>query len=198
MRGGSPSSAAVVGVEAARGTVVGGGVVGVAVVGGAVVATGGLETGTVVTGAGTSVKITSWVGTVVAGAVAVDGVAERADGAAVTGGATAVVVEVVELTPKRSAGVDGSAAAKRLPTRVVEVGLTTVSVGRVAFTREPLRPASPDVAALTRATAIVPTTSVMRMLLRVVRLLAYHQSRRRSCAGGRPKAAFVPMNEGKR
>lgn len=53
--GGSPSRAAVVGVEAARGTVVGGGAVRMVVGGGAVVATGGLETGTVGTGAGTSV-----------------------------------------------------------------------------------------------------------------------------------------------
>lgn len=119
----------------------------------------------------------------VAGAVAVagrgDGVAERADGAAVTGGAPAVVLEVVELASRRSAGVEGSAVAKRLPTKVVDVGVTTVTVGRVAFTREPLRAASPDVAAVTRATATAPTTRVMRMLLRVVRLFAYHHSRSR-------------------
>jgi hypothetical protein len=137
------------------------------------------------------------VGTVVAGAGLVDGAPERAGGAVVTGGTTAVVLEVVELRPRRS-GVEGSAAAKRLPTRVVEVGVTTVAFGRVAFTREPLRAASPDVAAVTRATTTAPTARVMRMLLRVVLLLAHHQSRSRSCAGGRPKAAFVPMNEGKR
>jgi len=181
-------------------------VVGTAVVGDTVVTTEGVGTGTVVAGAGTSVKITSWVGTVVAGeaigACLGDGVAERADGAAVTGGATAAVLEVVELIPDRSVGVEGSAATKRLPTNVVEVVVTTlrtVTLGRRALARRSLRGASRDVAAVTRATTIAPTTRrVTRMLLRVVLLLAYHHSRSGSCAGGRPKAAFLPMNEGKR
>ena len=194
------------GVEVAPRSVVGGAVVaGTAVVGAMVVTTEGVATGTVVAGAGTSVKITSWVGAAVAGeavgAGLVDGVAKRADGAAVTGGAAAAVLEVVELIPDRSVGVEGSAAAKRLPTNVVEVVVTTlrtVTLGRRALARRPVRAASPDVAAVTRATTIAPTTRATRMLLRVVLLLAYHHPRSRSCAGGRPKAAFVPMNGGTR
>lgn len=177
---------------------------GTAVVCEMVVTTEGVETGTVVAGAGTSVKTTSPVGTVVAGeAVRTgvgDGAAERADGAAVTGGATAAVLEVVELTPKRLVGAEGSVAAKRLPANVVEVVVTlrTVTLGRRALARRPVRAASPDVAAVTRATTIAPTARATRMLLRVVLLLAYHQSRSGSCAGGRPKAAFFPMDARKR
>ena len=170
---------------------------GTAVVGEVVVATDGIETGTVVAGAGTSVKITSWVGTVVAGEAVgtalVDGATERADRAVVTGAATAAVLQVVGLIPDRSVGVDGSAAAKRLPTNVVELVVTmlrAVTLGRRALARRPVRPASPDIAAFSRATTIAPTTRATRMLLRVILLLAYHHSRRGSCAGGRPKARF--------
>jgi hypothetical protein len=196
----------VVGVDVARGAVVGEAVVvGTDVVGEMVVTTEGVEAGTVVAGPGTSVKITSWVGAPVAGeAVAaglVDGVAERADGVAVTRRATAAVLDVVELIPIRSVGVEASPAAKRLPANVVEVVGTTlraVTLGRRALARRPVRSASPDVTALTRATTMAPTRRATTMLRRVVLLLAYHHSRRGSCAGGRPKAAFLPMDREKR
>ena len=166
------------------------------VVGGAVVVTGGAVTGVVVgTGVGTSVKFTPGLGTVVAGAgvweVAggVDGRTDGADGTVVV----ATVLVVVE--------VEGSTAAKRLPSKVVEVVVTAaarVTPGLFGVTRRLVLTASPDVAAMTRATDIVPTTAASTRLLRAVLLVANHHCLSRSCACGRPKAAFLPMNEGKR
>jgi hypothetical protein len=191
----------VVGVVVTGGLVVGGVVPRIVVVGGAVVA-GGLVTGVVVAGAvgGTSVLTTPGFRTVVGGDV-VGGVDERVAGAAVTVGATATVLVVVELAPDGSAAAAGSTAAKRLPRRVVVVVGTMrgkVSWGRVALAREPLREESREVAAVRRATTTAPTPKARRMLVRAVLVLAYQRSRSHSEACGRPKAAFLPMNEGKR
>lgn len=182
------------------GAVVGGVVVtGVTVVGGGVVTTGGSVTGGIGTGTGSSVRITSSVGTVVAGAGAevVGGLTEPAEGAAGTVEATGAVLEVVEPSPKRSAGVDGS-PAKRLPSNVDVVVVTTVTLGRVAMARGPVRAESPEVAALRRTMTTTATPTARRMLDRVVLLLANHHCRIRSCAGGRPKAEFLPMYERRR
>ena len=176
-----------VGVVVGAGRVV---VTGGTVMGGAVVVTGGVVTGVVGgTVVGTSVIVTPGLGTVVAGAGGVD---ERTGGAEVTVVATAMVLVVVE--------VEGSTAAKRLPSSVVEVVVTAgarVRLGLFVIPRGLVLAASPDVAAMTRATEMVPTTAASTMLFRVFLLWANHHSRSRSCACGRPKAAFLPMNEGK-
>lgn len=108
---------------------------------------------------------------------------------------TDVVVE--ELSPDGSVGVGGCPAAKRLPSKVIEVVVKTLA-GRIALSPRPVRAESPDVAAITRATTTAPTATATTKLLRVDLFWAPHQWRSLSCARGRPKAAFVPMDMGKR
>jgi len=196
------------------GVVFGVAVVGVVVTGGTVVVTGGAVTeggagvrvtGVVVVGAvslvvGTSVKMTSDVGTVVTGAratVVEDPVVARVAGAG-TVGATATVVGVV---PLGAGGSAGTSEVNRLPTRVVDVAFSTtpgVTLGRVAFTRGRLRDGSREVAAITSTTATARTPHATRALTRAVLLVPRSHSRSRSCAGGRPNAAVLPMDDRKR
>ena len=171
------------------------------VVGGAVVVVGGglvVDTGgwvVVVAGGGTVLKMTSGFVTVVAG---IGGAVEATTGAGrVTGGAVvagAGVVVVVVLSPKRSVAVR---APPRSPTFTVEgVGRLRVVVGcgREAMTRRVAGALSRAVAAMTMATKRTPTPRARKTFWRDVLLLAFHQLRSRSEAGGRPKAAFLPMD----
>jgi hypothetical protein len=191
-------------------------------VGGAAV-TGGAVTGTVVAGtvAGGSLKITSEVGTVVAGPGAGAGagaVTGTAEGAAVVAGvpargaapgvvtvganATATVVVVVdEVSGTRPAGGACTPAARRSPTTMVAGALMEgpgVSWGRVASARGLLRVASRDVAATRSPTTAIPTTTTIAAFRRVADVVADHHVRSRSCACGRPNAVFLPMDGGKR
>jgi hypothetical protein len=169
----------------------------VVVVGGTVVVVvGGLVVvvrGWVVVVVSGVVKMMSGFVTVVAGLGAVVATVGggRVAGAAVAGAGGVVVVV---LSPKRSAAVT---AAPRSPTfTVAGVGSANVVVGwsREAMTRRVPGDWSRAVAAITMATKRAPTPRVRKMFCRDVLLLASHHSRRRSEAGGRPNAAFLPMD----
>jgi hypothetical protein len=171
--------------------VVGGTVV--VVVGGLVVVVRGCV---VVVVSGVVVNTMSGFVTVVAGlgaaVVATVGAGRAAADGAVVAGAGGVVVVV--LSPKRSAAVT---VAPRSPMfTVAGVGSANVVVGwrRVAMTRRGPGDWSRAVAAITMATKRAPTPSVRKMFWRDVVLLASHHSRKRSEAGGRPNAAFLPMD----
>ncbi len=187
--------------------VVAGGAVVEVVAGGAVVVTGGTVTGVVVVGAavrvvvGTSVKMTSEVGTVVPGAratVVVGRAAALVDGVG-TVRATATVVVVVELGPNTATGLSAAApAVNRSPASVVDVAVTVgpgLRLGRVAFAND--EPEESRATALpTRTTTMAATPSARRAFMRAVRLVACNHSRILSGTGGRPKAAFLPMDQG--
>src|SRR4051812_23357801 len=149
----------------------------------------------VVVSAGTSVKITAGFVTVVAGArgtvVATVGAGRGAGGVVVAG---AAVVEGV-FSPKRAvAGTDAEVAPGSLLT-VDGVGSARVvaGCGRDEITRA-VEVRSRAVAASTMATNSAPTPMARKVFCRAVVLLASHHIRTRSDAGGRPNAAFLPMD----
>ena len=191
----------VIEVVGTGGAVVDGMVVGGGVVGGA----GATDVVGTAVGAGLgTVTVTSGAGTVVAGAGStVAGVVARAGARVVTVGGTAVVVVVtlVVVEPDRSVG-PPAPAARRSPTMTVDSGLSgasTVVGGRTALKVGGFaRLASPEVAATMSTRTTTPTARPTKRLVRDVRLFAYHHCRSRSFAGGRPKAAFLPMDGGKR
>jgi hypothetical protein len=176
--------------------VVGGTVV--VVVGGLVVVGGGWVVMVVV--GGTVLKMTPGFVTVVAGAGAVVVAAAGAGTARVTGGAVVagagvvVVVVVVVFSPKRSRA---PTVPPRSPTFTVDgVGRPRVVVGsgRAAMTRRVDGDGSRAMAAITMARKMAPMPSARQVFWRDVLLLAFHHLRNRSEAGGRPKAAVLPMD----
>lgn len=147
---------------------------------------------------GTVLKTMSGFATVVAGrdaaVVATVGAGLVVAGGAVVAGAGDVVVV---LRPKRSAAVIAAPAPLRSPTFTVDgVGSSSVGAGwgREAMTRRVAGDWSRAVAAITMATKSAPTPSVRMMFWREILLLASHHFRNRTEAGGRPKAAFLPMD----
>lgn len=193
--------------------------VGVVVVGGGVVVVGGgaavvgvvggregTVTGVVVVGAdgGTSVKITSRLGTVVAGAggavvLTTAGGLEAGRGTVTAVGTVDEVVVVSEA--KGSAGGAGRAAAASPGMTTVDgvIGmLPNVTFGRVASARDEEPDPSRAVAAKMMATNAAPTPRASKAFVLAVALRASHQIRSRSCTCGRPNAAFLPMDDHER
>ncbi len=189
------------------GAVVGGAVVGGAAVVGGVVVGGAFVTGTVVTGAevvgdgpGTSVKMTPGSGTVVAGGGAVARMVVRVvdvvDGGGRCGeGATVLVV--VEVSPKSSPGGTAAPVVPMPSTTTVEgVGRALVAGGRRVGVAWALAPeGSRARRAPTRVAEMIPTTRASMTLSCELLPMACHHSRSRPCACGRPKAAFLPIDE---
>jgi hypothetical protein len=164
-------------------------------VGALVVLTGGRVV--VVVSGGTVLKTMSGFTTVVAGlgaaVVATVGAGLVVAGGAVVAGAGKVVV----LRPKRSAAVTELPAPLRSPTSTVDgVGRARVVVGwgREAMTRRAAGDWSRAVAAITMATKSAPTPSARKVFWRSILLLPSHHFRNRTEAGGRPNAAFLPMD----
>ena len=171
----------------------------VVVVGGTLVVVGGLVVVTgcvvVVYSGGTVLKTTSRLVTVVAGLGAE--VVATVGGGRVGGGAVVAGVVVVVFSPKRSAAVTDPEVPPRSPMLTVDgVGSASVVVGwgREAMTRRVPWDGSRAVAAITMATKSAPTPNARRMFWRETLLLASHHFRNRAEAGGRPKAAFLPMD----
>ena len=185
--------------------VVGGTEVGGATVGGGVVAGGAVVVGTVEggaggtveagAGAGTSLKVTSLVGTVVpgagAGAASVTGGDEKA--ATVVDGATVAGVVVVDVVSGAGDGGCPSPAACRPDTGTVERARGTEIWFGAAVARPCGRDASRETPAHTSQAEIVPTTRNRSAFIRKVLSVPCHQSRRRSDAPGRPNGALFPI-----
>jgi len=168
--------------------VVGRAVVGGRVVTGDVVATGG--TVVVVT----SVKVTPGLVTVVAGAggavVATGGDVPGVDVVTVVG--TVVGVDVV-VEPWVEVVEDPGALSPSITT--VDGGTRVGSEGRNTFAAGRAGDVSRERAARMMPRETVPTTSATRAFDRNAGSRELHQMRIRSGAGGRPNAAFLPMDD---
>jgi hypothetical protein len=143
----------------------------------------------------TSVKTTSGLVTVVAGAGAaveatVDAAARgRVVGVVVTAGVDVVVDELLEV-------VDAPGSLRPAITTVDGgPGMRVCSGGRITFAAGMAGDVSRETAATRMPTTSAPTPSARRVFVRDAGSRASHHIRNRSLAGGRPNAAFLPMDD---
>ena len=143
----------------------------------------------------TSVKMTSGLVTVGAGAGAA---VEATAGAAVRGGVVGAVVtaggdvEVDELLDV----VDAPGSLRPAITTVDGgPGMRVCSGGRVTFAAGVAGALSRETAATTMPKTTTPTPSARRVFVRDAGSRASHHIRNRSSAGERPNAAFLPMDD---
>jgi hypothetical protein len=163
-------------------------------VGGAVLVGNVLTTGGTVV-VGTSLKTTSGFVAVVAGAGAA---VEATGGGVVRGGVVAVVVDAgVDVVVDELLEVVDDPGALRPSITTVDggPGMSVCSGGRITFAAGVAGDVSRATAATRMPTTSVPTPSATRAFVRDAGSRAAHHIRNRSSAGGRPNAAFLPMDD---